>query len=177
MTLTKLPDSAVRAKFTDTMDIDQQAHRLYYGDNWSGGLDVFDISSPEPKYLQTIRMRGMLYGVSVAKNVNKVFVGLTLSLVAVVDIDPASSTFHSVIARIDTGGRGAADLMDYDPVDRKLFVGNHDDGFVASIDAVSNRLLKRIDGLGGEIEQPRYNPRDGMVYVAGRVDNVLYQKI
>src|SRR5579859_6904396 len=130
---TKLPDSALRNKFTDTMDIDQAAHRLYYGDNWSGGLDVFDISTKEPKYLQTIRMRGMLYGVSVGKNVNKVFVGLTLSLVAVVDIDPASSTYHTVIARVDTGGRGAADLMDYDPDHKKLFVGNHDDGFVAIV--------------------------------------------
>ncbi len=90
------------------MDIDQRAHRLYHGDNWSGGLDVFDISTREPKYLQTIRMRGMLYGVSVARNVNKVFVGLSMSLVAVVDIDPASPTFHTVIAQVDTGGRGAS---------------------------------------------------------------------
>jgi hypothetical protein len=45
-------------------------------------------------------------------------------------------------------GRGAADLMDYYAVDKKLFVGNHDDGFVASIDAVNNKLLKRIEGLG-----------------------------
>jgi YVTN family beta-propeller protein len=170
-----LPDSAVRAKFTDTMDIDQEGHRLYYGDNWSGGVDVFDISTKQPKYLQTIRLRGMLYGVSVGKNVNKVFVGLTSSLVAVIDIDANSPTYHTVITRIDTGGRGAADLMDYDPIDKKLFVGNHDDGFVASIDAVNNKLLKRIEGLGAEIEQPRFNPRDGMVYVAGRVDNELYQ--
>lgn len=43
--LTKLPDSAVRNKFTDTIDIEQLAYRLQHGDHWSGGLDVLDQST------------------------------------------------------------------------------------------------------------------------------------
>ena len=83
-----LPDAAHGAKFTDTLEIDQEAHRLYAGDNWSGGVDIFDISTPEARYLKTVRMRGSLFGICIAKNVNKVFVGLSGSGLAVIDIDP-----------------------------------------------------------------------------------------
>jgi hypothetical protein len=174
LTRAVLPDSAVGAKFCDTLDIDQATHRLYAGDNWSGGVDVFDITTPKAVYLETIRIRGNIFGIAVAKNVNKLFVGLAAS-VAVVDIDAASAQLNTVIARIDTGGRGSADLLDYDAVHRKLYVANRNDGFLTAIDAVANTVVKRIDGLGGGLEQPRFNPADGMVYLAGNSDNVLYQ--
>jgi len=169
------PGSAVGTKFTDTIEIDQEAHVLYAGDNWTGGMDVFDIATPEPKFVRTIKMRNTFYGISVAKNVNKVFVGLRSSAVAVIDGDPGSPKFHTVIAEIDTGGRGSADLIDYDPTDKKLYAANRNDGFMTAIDAVSNTVVKRIEGLGGGLEQPRYNPTDGMVYLCGNSDDVLYQ--
>src|SRR5665213_897651 len=155
-----MPDSAVGVKFTDTLDIDQDAHRLYMGDNWSGGVDIFDISTTEPVLLQTVRMWGSVFGVCVAKDVKKVFAGLSGSMVAVVDIDHASARPNAVIARIDTGGRGSADLLDYDPLHRKVYVANRNDGFLTAIDAVTNEVAKRIDGLGAGLEQPRYNPAD-----------------
>jgi len=170
-----MPDGAVGAKFTDTLDIDQEAHRLYMGDNWSGGVDIFDIATTEPVLLQTVRMWGSVFGVCVAKDVNKVFAGLSGSIVAVIDIDPAAARPNAVIARIDTGGRGSADLLDYDPVHRKVYVANRNDGFLTAIDAVTNEVVKRIEGLGKALEQPRFNPADGMVYLAGNGDNVLYQ--
>jgi len=170
-----MPDGAVGAKFTDTLDIDQEAHRLYMGDNWSGGVDIFDIGTTEPVLLQTVRMWGSVFGVCVAKDVNKVFAGLSGSIVAVIDIDPAAARPNAVIARIDTGGRGSADLLDYDPVHRKVYVANRNDGFLTAIDAVTNEVVKRIEGLGKALEQPRFNPADGMVYLAGNGDNVLYQ--
>ncbi|MGH2364926.1 MAG: YncE family protein [Chloroflexota bacterium] len=170
-----LPDANVGMKFTDTLDIDQEAHRLYMGDNWSAGLDIFDITTAEPRFLRTIRMRGLLYGIAVAKNVQKVFVGLNAGMVAAVDIDPESNKVDTVIARVDVGGRGHADLLDYDPLHRKLYVANRNDGFMTAIDAVTNSVVKRIEGLGGGLEQPRFNPADGMVYLCGNSDNVLYQ--
>ncbi len=170
-----VPVSAQGTKFTDTFDIDQESHRLYYGDNWAGGIDVFDISSPKAKYLQTIRLRGGIYGVGVAKNVGKLFVGLTGSLVAIIDIDPASRTVNTVIRQVDTGGRGAADLLDYDTVHKKLYAANRNDGFMAAIDGVKDSLVARTEGLGGGLEQPRFNPVDGMIYLAGNTDSVLYQ--
>lgn len=150
------------------------------GDNWSGGVDVFDISTPQPQYLKTIRMRGDLFGVAVAKNVQQVFVGLANSIVAAIDIDPTSATVDTVIARGDTEDRGACDLLDYDPVYRKLYVANRNtvdgvgNGFLTAIDAVTYAIVGRIDNLGRTLEQPRFNPTDGMVYVTGARDNVLH---
>ncbi len=162
-------------KITDTIDIDQEAHLLYYGDNWSGGLDVFDISTPAARYVKTIRIRGTFYGICVVKDVHKVFVGVSNSSVAVVDIAPNSPTLHTVIATIDTGGKGAADLVDWDPIHKKLYMANRADGFVTSIDGVTNKIVNHIGNLSPGIEQPRYNPVDGMVYVTDNRTSVLYQ--
>jgi YVTN family beta-propeller protein len=114
-------------------------------------------------------------GVIVAQNVNKLFVGLTDSNVAVVDIDPSSARANTVIAKLNTGGKARADELDYDPEERKIYVANSDDQFVTVIDAAQNAILKRIDVPGGAIEQPRYNPADGMVYLTGSEDNVVYK--
>lgn len=170
-----LPVSAIGLKFCDTMDIDQEAHRLYAGDNWSGGVDVFDISTPEAKYVKTIKTRGNFFGLAVAKELHKVFVGLGSGMIGVIDIDPASPSADTVVARIDTGGRGMADLIEYVPGHRKLYAGLHFDGFVAVVDAVTHAVVQKIGGFGGDIEQPRFNPADGMVYVAVRATNTLGQ--
>src|SRR5947209_7814031 len=167
---TPMPDAAA-IKYVDTMEIDQEAHRLYMGDNWSGGVDIFDISTPDAKYLKTIRIRANFFGVCIAKDLNKVFVGLSGSGVAVIDIDPASPAVDTMTARISTGGTGNADLIDYDPVHKKVYIANRNENFLASIDAVNNQLLKKIEGLGGGLEQPRFNPGDGMVYLAGNTDD------
>jgi DNA-binding beta-propeller fold protein YncE len=174
LSYTTVPEAAA-IKFVDTIEIDQEGHRLYAGDNWSGGVDVFDISSPEAKFLKTVRIRGTFYGVCVVKDLAKVFVGLSGSRVAVIDIDPNSATADTVVATMSTGGTGNADLIDYDPIHKKIYIANRNEGFLASIDAVKNVLLKKIDGLGGGLEQPRFNPADGMLYLAGNTDDVLYQ--
>jgi len=181
LTFVGLPITAPAAKFTDTLDIDQGAHLLYAGDNYTGGLDLYDIATPEARFLQSIRVRGNLYGVCFAKNVNKVFVGVGGSIVSVIDIDPASPTVNTEVARIDTDGRGAVDLVGYVPSLRKLYAGNRhlvngvDDGFLTAIDAASNTIVGRINGLGRTLEQPQFNPADGMLYVTGAGSNALYQ--
>ena len=76
---------------------------------------------------------------------------------------------------ISTGGTGNADLIDYAADLRKIYIANRNEGFMAVIDAVNNVLLKKIEGLGGGLEQPRFNPADGMVYLAGNTDDVIYQ--
>ena len=172
---TSVPASAVGAKFCDTIEIDQEAHRLYAGDNWAGGVDVFDISTPEAKYLKTIKTKGGFYGIAVAKDLNKVFVGLASGYVGVIDIDPASPTFETFVARIALGGKGSADLIEYVPEHRKLYAGMHGDRYVGVLEAVTHAIVGRIEGLGGNLEQPRYYPGDGMVYVASRTANALHQ--
>jgi DNA-binding beta-propeller fold protein YncE len=170
-----VPDAAVGMKFCDTLDIDQEAHRLYAGDNWAGGVDVFDISTPDAKYLKTIKTRGGFFGIAVAKDLNKVFVGLGGGTLGVIDIDPSSATSDTFVGRIDLGAKGSADLIEYVPSHRKVYAGMHSDKFVGVVDAVSHAVVKKIEGLGGDLEQPRYNAGDGMVYVASRAANALHQ--
>jgi DNA-binding beta-propeller fold protein YncE len=174
LSLTALPEAA-GAKFCDTLDIDHEQHLLYAGDNWSGGVDVFDIDKPKPKYVQTIGIRGRLYGVAVASNVDKVFVGVSGSIVAVIDIRRDSDKANTLVAQVHTGGTGHVDLLDYDPIHRKLYAANRLDGFMTSIDATTHAVVGRVDGLGRGLEQPRFNPTDGMVYLTDNVENVLYQ--
>jgi DNA-binding beta-propeller fold protein YncE len=166
---------AAAIKFVDTIDIDQEGQRLYAGDNWSGGVDVFDISTPEAAYLKTIAIRGTFYGVTVARDLNKLFVGMSGSILAVIDIEPGSPTVDTVIARVHTGGVGAVDLLEYVPSLRKVYAANRADGFLAVVDAVNNVLLSKIEGLTGGIEQPRFYAGDGMVYLTGNTGDVLYQ--
>src|SRR5204863_5068389 len=40
---------------------------------------------------------------------------------------------------------------------------------------VTNTPIREIGGLGGALEQVRYNPADDRVYLSGNADNVLYQ--
>jgi len=174
LSVTALPELAV-AKFSDTVEIDHEAHLLYIGDNWSGGLDVFDISTEQPLYLRTIRLPGRVYGIGLARNVHKIYVGLTGSSIAIIDSNPASAAVNTVVARIQTGGLGHADLMDYAPDRKRLFVANRNDGFMVSIDTTTDTIVGRVEGLGGGLEQPRFNPTDGMVYLTGNRENVLYR--
>jgi len=171
---TPLPDAAA-IKFVDTIDIDQEAHRLYAGNNWSGGVDVFDVSTPKAHYLKTIRIRGTFYGSAVAKDLNKLFVGVSGSQLAVIDIDPSSPTLETVLAMVHTGGVGAVDLIEYVPALKKVYAANRADGFLAVVDAVNNVLLARVEGLSGGIEQPRFYPANGMIYLTGNTGDLLYQ--
>jgi YVTN family beta-propeller protein len=159
----------------DILEIDQATHLLYVTDRTDTGIDIFDVSTSPAKYQTTIALGSGPNGVTVAKNVNKLFVGNDDSTVTVIDIDPLSLKVNTVIATLDTGGVKRADEMDYDPQDKKLYVANTSDGFVTIIDATTNRIIKKIDQLGSGLEQPRYNPGDGMMYLTGSTGNVLYQ--
>ena len=170
-----VPDSALGMKFCDTIDIDQDAHRLYAGDNWAEGVDVFDISTPEARYEKTIKTRGPFYGIAHAPDLKRIFVGLGAATVGVIDCDPRSPNSDTFVARIEIGAKGSADLIEYVPEHRKVYVGMHRDRSVGVIDASSAVLIKVIGELGGDIEQPRYNAADGMVYVASRAGNALHQ--
>jgi len=43
------------------------------------------------------------------------------------------------------------------------------------IDADTNEIIGRVEGLGSGLEQPRYNPVDGLVYLTDNRENVLFQ--
>lgn len=170
-----IPEDAP-AYASNIIDIDQAAHRFYTGDAALGGIDVFDISGPIANYMTTVPVSGgRANGVAVGANVHRVYAGLNDSSVAIIDTDPSSSTYNTVVANPNTGGEKRADEMDYDPVHFKLYVANSDDGFVSVIDGRTNEIVKKIGDLGPGLEQPRFNPADGMMYMTGTGLNVLYK--
>ncbi len=178
--LLPLPDVAIppvqgKTLSSDIMEIDQAAHLLYFADRTDVGIDVFDVRTPAAKYLLTIPTGEGPNGVTVAKNVNKLFVGGANSNVIIIDIDPMSMHKNTVIAKLNTGGKKRVDETDYDPVDMKLYAANSDDGIVVSVDAVQNKIVKRFTDLGEGLEQPRYNPGDGMMYLTSSDQNTLFQ--
>ena len=159
----------------DIMEVDQAAHLLYVADRTTQGVDVFDISTPAARYVKTIPAGTGTNGVSVAKNVNKLFVTTNDSRVLIIDANSSSPTYQTVIASLSTGGKKRTDELDYDPRDRKIYVANSDDGIVAAIDAVGNRIIKRWDDMGEGLEQPRYDAGNGMMYMTSSDQNAVFQ--
>jgi len=171
VSLTKIPIPPLAGKTAsiDIMQIDQEAHRLYVADRTTNGVDVFDVTTKDAKYLKSVDAGSGGNGLVVAKNVNKLFVGLNDSNVAVIDL-----TSLNVIAKVSTGGKGRADEMDYDPKDRKIYVANSGDGFVTVIDATTNAIIKKFDNLGAALEQPQYNAGDGLMYMTSSDQNTIF---
>ena len=161
----ELPPVHGKTAAFDTMALDQGNHRLYVADSLDQGVDVIDVTVSPGHYLQTIPLQTIPHGIVLADEVHRLYTGNDDSTVSVIDVNPNSPNRYSVVASISTKGAGIADLVDYDPVDHKLYVGNIDDGFLSSIDVNTNAVIKQIPNLG-KVEQPRYDSVDGMVYVA-----------
>ncbi len=171
----EIPTLKGRSLSAQSIDIDQQTHLLYLADKTTNGLDIFDISGKNALYVKTISMPSGPNGVLIVKPLNKIFVSLNSSAVAVIDIAVGSDKKDNVIATVDTGGAGRADAMDYDPNTNKVYVVNNDDGMVTSIDAGSNTIIKKFNTLGAALRQIRYNPKDGMMYMASADQNALFR--
>jgi len=171
VSLTKIPIPPLSGKTAsiDIIQIDQAAHRLYVADRTTNGVDVFDISTKDAKYVKSVDAGSGANGVVVAKDVNKLFAGLNDSNVAVIDL-----TSLTVIAKVNTGGKGRADELDYDPKDKKVYVANSGDGFVTVIDATTNAIVKKIDNLGAALEQPQYDTSDGLMYMTSSDQNAVF---
>jgi YVTN family beta-propeller protein len=171
VTLTKIqvPPLAGKTASIDILQIDQDAHRLYVADRTTNGVDVFDITTKDAKYVKSVDAGSGANGLVVAKNVNKLFVGLNDSNVAVIDLSSLN-----VIAKVSTGGKGRADELDYDPTDKKIYIANSGDGFVTVIDATTNAIIKKFDSLGPALEQPQYDTADGLMYMTSSDQNAVF---
>jgi len=169
--LTKIPIPPLAGKTAsiDIITIDQDAHRLYVADRGTNGVDVFDITTKDAKYVKSIDLGSGANGIVVAKKVNKLFAGLNDSNVAVIDL-----TTLNVLAKVSTGGKGRADELDYDPKDNKIYIANSGDGFVTVIDGTTNAIIKKIDNLGAALEQPAYNSADGLMYMTSSDQNAVF---
>lgn len=172
----EIPPIHDRTAVMDAMVIDPVTHILYVADATDPahqGVDVVDISSPPGRYVSLISTGATLpNGLAIVPELRRLYTGNDDGTVSVVDIDPASSRYQTIVDTISMNGRGAADLLDYDPRDDRVFVANPDDGFITAIDPRTDRIVGRIDNLG-LIDQPRYDPADGMLYVGAVDDNLL----
>ena len=156
----------------DLIDIDEGRHRLYVGNRAADAIEVYDVSTANPVWLKAFHVPGGVAGILVAPDLQKVMGGSPHGLV-IVDADPNSPTYGTTLNTIDVGP-GGTDELDYDPVDHKVYVTDVADRTVASVDAIHNSLIKTFTDLpDDQIEQPRYDPADGMIYASFGATNQI----
>jgi len=169
-----IPPVHGKSALFDVMAIDQSAHRLFVADALDQGVDVVDVSAPPGRYVTTIGLSAVPNGLVFVPSLHRLFAALSDSTVAAIETDPASPAVDTVVGSVSTGGAGVADLIDYDPVDQRLFVTNPDDGFVSAVDVTTNTVVAKISNLGAT-EQPAFDPVDGMIYVLDGDNNSVAQ--
>jgi hypothetical protein len=156
----------------DLIDVDEGRHKLYVGHGATNTIEQYDVSGPTPKWDRSYSVPGGAAGILIARDIQKVFAGTPNGLV-ILDVDPASPTYGEILNTISLG-KGGSDELDYDPVDHKVYFTDVGDQSIGVADAVRNTLIKTFTGINEpQIEQPRYNPGDGFMYVAYRSTNRL----
>ena len=170
---TPIPTIAGTTGSFDDIAIDQETHRLFVADRSDQGVDVFDIATPRARYVQTIPMPSSPNGLAVAPDLHRLFVGTSSGSVVVADISTQSTTTNDVIDELRTGGK-EVDLLDYGAARHRIYASNGADGTITSIDSVTHEILAHFN-IGNTLEQPRYNPGDGMVYVTSPDADALFR--
>ena len=153
--------------------LDQRTQRYYLADRDNAELDIFDA--------RIDKFIGSVPGFVGPKIVNgKVDFGVSGPAGVVVYDDAAwvgdgdstakevSLKTMKIVATVSTGGKARFDEIAYDPKDHILAGGNGDDDppFATFISTTRHKVIAKIpfanatDGL----EQPAYNPADGMFY-------------
>jgi DNA-binding beta-propeller fold protein YncE len=156
----------------DAIAIDQATHRLYTADRSNQGVDVFDISAGWATYLQTIALPASPNGLALAPDLGRLFVGMGNGSVAVVDIAP---TADRVISEIKTGAK-SVDLLDYSTGQHAVYASNGVEGLLTTIDTNTGAVKAQFK-IGFALEQPRFNPADGLLYVTSPDADALFRQL
>lgn len=160
----------VNANF-DVVEIDQVAHRLYVADRTDSGVDVFDISAARPKFLTTVALPSPPNGLAVAPDLARLYAGTGSGSVFVIDVNNDS---NAIVAEVKTGKPGV-DLIEYAAPRQRLYASNSSDGSITSIDTTTNTIKVNWKIGTVALEQPRFNPGDGMLYVTSPTADMLYR--
>jgi hypothetical protein len=155
----------------DLIDIDQGRHLLYVGHGATDTIEVYDVSTSTPRWKTSFKVPGGSAGILIATDIQKVFGGTPNGMV-IIDADPSSPAYGTTLNTIFLG-KGGTDELDYDPVDKKVYVTDVGDQIVGAVNATTNQLIKTFSFDESQIEQPRYNPGDGFIYDAFRATNKL----
>ncbi|MGH7761368.1 MAG: YncE family protein [Candidatus Dormibacteraceae bacterium] len=165
------PISASAGNFDDVV-IDQANHRLYAADR-NKGIDVFDISMPSARFVQSISLPAAPNGLALASDLDRLYAGTSDGTVQVLDINPTSPTSGKLLPPIQTTGK-EVDLLDYSASRHELYASNGPEGTLAIIDTNKNAISGTVK-LGYALEQPRYNSVDGMLYVTSPDADALFK--
>ena len=158
---------AIAAGTFDGVAADPTAQRLYLADGANNKIDVVDLSTANPRFMQAIDVGAVPHGLAVAPDTKLLYAGLTGGAVAVIDTRDGSPTFMKVVTQIKADPT-EVDLLDYSAGTKRLFAATGSGGDVVAIDTTSNQVI-RWYSLHVPVEQPRYDPVDGPELVlAGR---------
>ncbi len=149
----------IAAGFFDGAVADPNSHLLYLADHTDQGVDVVDISTSTPRFVSTVNLGSMPNGLAMAPDQDRLYAGLENGSVAVID-----QNSMKVVDTIPLGIQ-PVDLMDYSQRTHRLYAGNGGGGEVVTIDATTDQVGMRM-AAKAPVEQPRYDPADGMVYVS-----------
>lgn len=152
----------------DVVEVDQQAQRLYAADRTDGGIDVFDTTPVPATYVKTIAMPAGPSGLAIAPDLGLAFAGLADGSVAIID------TTHDTLVKAVATGAKEIDLVDYAPSTHTVYASAAAEGTIASVDAPS-ATLNQVIKVGYALEQPRFNPTDGMLYVTSPGADALFR--
>jgi hypothetical protein len=174
ITVAPIPPIAGQLANFDVVEINQATHRLYVADRTDQGIDVFDTAGSQARFLTTIPLSSSPNGLAVAPELARLFVGTSSGSVLVIDTNNDS---NAVVAEVATG-KGEVDLLDYGAARQRLYAANGADGSITSIDTTTNTIAAnfKVDTTTAvTLEQPRFDPGDGMVYVTSPSAGTLYR--
>jgi DNA-binding beta-propeller fold protein YncE len=159
----------------DGVAADPSGQRLYFADQSNRTVDVVDTSGPSPRLAGSVDVPAPPNGLAAAPNLYRLYVGMDGGKVGVIDVDDASQRFLRVMDTItvDTTPNAAADLLDFSPQTKMLFVGTAS-GYVIAVDATTDKVTDRFDVMS-PVEQPRFDPADGKLYVTTPGSDSLLQ--
>jgi outer membrane protein assembly factor BamB len=157
------PQPVLAAGNFDAVVADQSTHRIFFADQATHGVDVVDVSKGSPQFIGVIAVGGATKGLAYAPDRHRLYAGIESGYVAVVDTDPASAHYMQMIDQV-TVDPTQADLLDYSPQTRTLYAGTGHSNAVVAIDANTDKVTDRYDAKSA-VEQPRFDPADGNLYV------------
>jgi hypothetical protein len=147
----------------DAVEADQSGHRIFFADQATHGVDVVDISKASPRFVGVIAVGGATKGLAYAPDRHRLYAGIESGYVAVVDTNPSSAHFMQMIDQV-TVDQTQADLLDYSPQTHTVYAGTGHSNAVVAIDANTDKVTRRYDAKSA-VEQPRFDPADGNLYV------------
>jgi outer membrane protein assembly factor BamB len=157
----------------DDIETDQSTHRLFMADQTPPGIDTVDLSSTKPRFIGTVAMSAAPNGLALAPDRKLLYAGLDGGTVAVVDVDQSSPTSMQVVDTFPVD-MPTADLMDYNRFNQRLYVASGRGGQVVGVDTKTKQIIEHYN-LKVSVEQPRFDPSDGMLYVTTPSTNTLHQ--